>query len=171
MDNIGNRSLVTIDGTDMKCEMRFDKGFYSFKFRKQGLKYEVGVCIRTGHIVWVNGPFPCATHDFSVANQAVVGALEEGEELEADLGYVGDFRINTPNEFGPQDLELMKSRARHRHETVNARLKLFDVLKKPFRHDLQLHSEYFRAIAVITQINIETDSPTWQVEFVDKKLR
>ncbi|KAL3791579.1 hypothetical protein ACHAW5_000882 [Stephanodiscus triporus] len=52
----GNKALVTLDGTDMPVEMKFAKEFMSHKFMGNGLKYEVGVCIATGHIVWVHGP-------------------------------------------------------------------------------------------------------------------
>ena len=45
--------LVTVDVTDFWiCEpMPFAKDFYSHKFAKAGLRYEVGVCIQTGLIV------------------------------------------------------------------------------------------------------------------------
>ena len=51
--------LVMVDGTDFWiCELKpFTKHFYSHKFVKAGLCYEVGVCIQTGFIVWINGPF------------------------------------------------------------------------------------------------------------------
>ncbi len=56
MGNIGNKGLVTLDGTDMPVEMKFSEKFMSHKFKGNGLKYEVGVCIATGYVVWVHGP-------------------------------------------------------------------------------------------------------------------
>ena len=55
----GRSCLVMVDGTDFWiCELKpFAKGFYSHKFAKAELHYEVGVCIQTGLIVWINGPF------------------------------------------------------------------------------------------------------------------
>ena len=55
----GGSCLVMVDGTDFWiCEPEpFTKNFYSHKFAKAGLHYEVGVCIQTGLIVWINGPF------------------------------------------------------------------------------------------------------------------
>ena len=48
-----------VDVTDFWiCEPKpFAKDFFSHKFGKAGLWYEVGVCIQTGLIVWSNGPF------------------------------------------------------------------------------------------------------------------
>ena len=55
----GGSCLVTVDGTDFWiCEPKpFIKDFYSHKFARAGLCYEVGVCIQTGLIVWIIGPF------------------------------------------------------------------------------------------------------------------
>ena len=168
MNDLGNQTLITIDGTDMNCEMRFDKRFYSLKFNKGGVRYEVGVCIRTGHIVWLNGPFRCGQPDITNARQAVVDALEDGEKAEADLGYRGEgSKINTPCEFGPKELEQMKANARARHETVNRRLKHFGVLSHRYRHNINDHSTNFRAVAVITQLNIETNAPLYEVDYED----
>ena len=55
--------------------------------KSNGLKFEVGVCIQTGGIVWINGSFRCGMADITIARQAVVSALEEGEMAEADGGY------------------------------------------------------------------------------------
>ena len=169
--NLGNDARVTIDGTDMHCELRFDKRFYSHKFNKGGLKYELGLCIRSGSIVWINGPFRCGMPDITVSRQAILYALSEGERVEADLGYRGEqLKINTPNEFGKEDLEVMKSIARSRHETVNGRMKVFGVLAQRYRHDIQDHSRCFRAVAVIVQLNIETDAPLFNVEYDPNSL-
>lgn len=65
MLDTGNQALVTVDGTDMPCEMLFDKRFYSHKFNGNGVRYEVGVCIATGDIVWISGPFRCGVNDLT----------------------------------------------------------------------------------------------------------
>jgi hypothetical protein len=51
LGGIGNKVLVTLDGTDMPVEMTFSEKFMSHKFKGNGLKYEVGVCIATGHVI------------------------------------------------------------------------------------------------------------------------
>jgi len=111
-------------------------------------------------------------HDITVFRQACIGALSEGEKVEADNGYIGEgVYISTPNEFNPKDEEKMKDLARSRHETVNGRNKIFSVLAKDFRHDTTFHSPCFRACCVVTQINIETDSPPFAVNYNDKYLK
>ena len=167
LQECGNEALTTFDGTDLKCECRYSKRFFSHKFKGRGLRYELGVCIATGHIVWINGPFRCGMNDLSIFRHAAKGALDEGEKVEADKGYVGEeVYINTPNKFNQkEDEEKMRGLARSRHETVNGRNNIFGVMKQPFRHDLSRHSSIFRACCVITQLNMQTESPVFQVEY------
>jgi hypothetical protein len=67
LGNIGNKALVTLDGTDMPVEMKFSKEFMSHKFKGNGLKYEVSVCIATGRIVWIHGPARAGEGDITLA--------------------------------------------------------------------------------------------------------
>lgn len=159
----------------MQCEMRFNKRFYSHKFNGNGLRYEVGVCIATGDIVWISGPFRCGMNDLSVSREGGLlgGALKEGEMAEADLAYQGEkWYIKTPVGFHTrtQKEEGMKLSAAARHETINGRLKIFEVLKNRYRHELTFHSSCFRAVAVITQLNFKLGKmPPYQVEYYDDR--
>ena len=55
-----------------------------------GVWEEVGLCICTGKIVKIHGPFPCGQWpDIKVFWHALISELEEGEKVEADLGYRG----------------------------------------------------------------------------------
>jgi hypothetical protein len=165
-----SRSLVTIDGTDMPVALGFNKGFFGVKFNHSGLKYEVGVSIETGYIVWINGPFRCGQNDITISRTALIGALdvEEEEMAVADSGYKGEVHhIRTPN-VGTAEERQMQDLARARHETVNCRLKIFNVLGAGyFRHDLTFHSSCFRAVAVITQLTFENGGEPFQVDFHD----
>lgn len=97
--------------------------------------------------------------------------LKGGEKVEADLGYRGeDLKINTPNDFGNDELEEMKADVRHRHETVNRRLKIFGVLAKRYRNETRDHSRCFRAVAVIVQLNIENGAPLYDVTYDPSSL-
>ena len=100
-NNIGNTCLVTVDGTDFRINepTPFWPGWKSFKFNGPGVRYEVAVCIRSGDLVWINGPFPCGHWpDLKIFRHALVFELQDGEKVEADKGYRGEpEHINTPN--------------------------------------------------------------------------
>jgi hypothetical protein len=55
-----NKGLVTVDGMDCRIQepWPFWKGWCSHKFKGPGVKYELGILISHGEIVWLNGPFP-----------------------------------------------------------------------------------------------------------------
>jgi len=152
----------------MPVELGFNKGFYGVKFNHSGLKYEVGVCISTGYIVWINGPFRCGQNDLTISRTALLGALDHEESAVADSGYVGEpHHLRTPK-VGTDAEKAMQDLERARHETVNSRLKIFEVLgAQYFRHDLSFHSSCFRAVAVITQLSFENGAPPFQVDFHD----
>ena len=66
------------------------KDFYSHKFAKAGLCYEVGVCIQTGLIVWISGPFAAGKYNnITIFQLKMIYELLDWEMVEADQGYVG----------------------------------------------------------------------------------
>ena len=144
------------------------KAWFSHKFGGPGVRYEVGVCILTGWIVWVLGPFPCGDWpDISIFRFALKNMLEPNERVEADDGYVGEdpLHVKAPASMvhdQDEKRKIMRSRVRSRHETVNKRLKQFKCLEI-FRHDVQLHGTCFRACAVLTQLEIENGHPLFSV--------
>ena len=88
----GSRCLITLDGTDFRIQEQhpFSSKWFTKKFKGPGLRYEVGVCIQTGWIVWINGPFPCGEWpDLNIAMASVVHMLEGDERIVADSGYHG----------------------------------------------------------------------------------
>ena len=162
---------MSVDGTDFKIcnQTPFSRKWYSHKFNGAGLRYEVALNIQTGHIVWTNGPFPpgqCS--DLGIFLQDLRGKLAPGERVEADLGYIGwpDY-IDGPNANtgGSKVQHFRKKMVRARHEHCNARLKLFNILKSPFRHCVEKHGIVFRCVAMITQISFETGDSLPQVTY------
>jgi hypothetical protein len=151
------------------------KGFWSFKFRSTGLRYEVCLCILTGDIVWVNGPFPCGDwNDLTIFRQALKSELGEAERVEADDGYVGE-DPETAKSAGcvlhnpDKKIKMVRQRVRSRQETVNKRLKQFNVVHGCFRHNPMFHGSCFFACAVLTQLSIENFHPLFQVaEYSDQ---
>jgi len=57
----GKICKITVNGTDFQiCEQHpFNRCWYSYKLKGPGVQYKVAVCIQTGNIVWINGPYPC----------------------------------------------------------------------------------------------------------------
>lgn len=170
MSDNGSRSKITVDGTDFKIyePMNFDPRWFSHKFNGPGVRYEVGICIQTGWIVWINGPFPCGEWpDLRIARDALHYALPPGELYVADGGYAdGGQNSDTPNGLNDDD-QRMKKVARARHETVNRRFKEFNILHRVFRHNIHLHSSVFRAVANIVQVMIQHNSPLFSVDYDD----
>lgn len=166
-NNIGNVCLVSVDGTDFRIYQwkPFWKGWYSHKFKGPGVRYEVGVCIRSGDIVWIHGPFPCGRWpDIKIFRNALIKKIPHGEKVEADGGYRGEpQKIEIPS--GKHD---MKQRVRSRHETVNKRFKQWQILNRVFRHEVWKHQSVFGAVAVLTQLAIENNEPLFPVDYRDE---
>jgi hypothetical protein len=59
----------------------FNKKWYSEKMNGPGVKYEVGVCVQTGMIVWFNGPFVASTNDDTIFMNELAHLLCENEVL------------------------------------------------------------------------------------------
>ncbi len=162
---------MRLDGTDMPVEMKFSEKFMSHKFKGNGLKYEVGVCIVTGRIVWVHGPSRAGWNDITLARQASVSFLNDNEMAVADSGYRGEMqRIKTPDlmHFCSGEQYYDASAARSCHKTVNSRFKTKQILVKRFHHPLAFHSACFGAVAVITQLNIEAGKSLFHVQYIDE---
>ena len=88
---------------------------------------------------------------------------DAGEKTIADKGYRGeDNFINTPDQ-GTDAYQDEMARIRGRHETVNKRLKNWGCMKKAFRHSLDFHQTCFEAVAVLTQVLMQSGEPLYQV--------
>ncbi len=82
--------MLSNDGTDFCIAMGWSKSFYSYKFKKSGLRYEVGLCIKMGDICWWSGPYgPGIWNDLLIFKDRLMTHLEPGERVETDRGYRG----------------------------------------------------------------------------------
>jgi DDE superfamily endonuclease len=166
----GADCLVSVDGVDCRCP-NYGPAFSSHKFAKKGaLRYEVALCIQTGDIVWINGPFPAGRmNDIKIFREALISHLDENERVEADDGYIGEAPqyIKCPKSFcNPQQTLFMQQRVRNRQETINKRFKDWQILSQIFRHQpLSLHADIFRCIAVIEQLAINNGEPLFPVAY------
>ena len=176
INDIGNDCLVSVDWTDCWIPNQKNAGslFYTFKFCHAGLRYEIALCILTGHIVWIMGPFPCGDWpDVEVFRFALKQMLDPKERVEADDALVGEDPTNAKipgSSVHDQDERILRTRGvvRRRHETVNKRMKQFECLGNKYRHDVSFHGVCFRACAVLTQLAFEHGKPMFQVpEYAD----
>ena len=126
------------------------------------MKYEVGICIKTGEIVWVHGGVPCGSYsDLRLAREAYVQMVEAHEKTIADDGYKDRRYFIYPSlrpECGAQLKSIMA-----RHETLNHRLKEFKVLDSPFRHDTHLHPRCFHAVTQLVQLMLVNGEPLYSL--------
>lgn len=155
-----------MDGTDFRIfePTPFNCKWFSHKFHGPGVRYEVAVALHSGHIVWINGPFPCGRWpDLRIARESLIYQVNRNERMIADGGYKDNNQyFTTPN--GINDAaSRWYAVARARHETVNRRFKQFNVLCHVFRHSLRKHYICFSAVVNITQLSLETDQPLFQV--------
>ena len=90
-----------------------------------------------------------------------------GERVEADDGYQGEPNFfDLPHETkGLKIIKKRKQLSRSRHETLNGRLKLWNIMKNVYRNDLRKHKYVFEAVDVIVQLEIENGKVVNKVEY------
>jgi hypothetical protein len=158
---------MTADRTDFRIPQKgaATKGnaFASHKYPgKSALRYELGVDILAGNLVWIQGPYPAGKYtNIKIFNKVLRNFLKPGERVEADEGYRGHpDKIKCPgNDANPAENRRMQGRGRARHETLNGRLKNWGILSQFFRHYIMTHGDVFRACAVVTQLTVENGEP------------
>ena len=150
---------VSVDGTDYQIQepwpftKDFNRKFYSHKFKRAGLRYEIAVSISSGDIVWFHGPFPCGSFpDTKIFWLKLEKMLESHERAVADKGYRGVVKCMTDFDAESKEHKAFMSNARARHETVNRRLKEYQSLKQLWRHDVNKHHLVFKCVVTIVQL-------------------
>lgn len=154
----------SVDGTDCRINepFPFSGKWFSHKFNGPGVRYEIGVSVADGEIIWCNGPFPCGQYpDISIFKEKMVHFLLDHERVIADSGY-GHVRCICPNNLNDAN-RRMHSIIRARHETVNERVKNFNSVRSVFRHSLDLHGAVFHAVVRLTALMIRTSDPLFQI--------
>jgi hypothetical protein len=170
--DVGNDCLLLVDGTDFRLAMGWKKPYYSYKFKRSGYCYEVGLCIRTGDICWWNGPYePGEWNDEMIFKDALAKKLEFAEQCGMDRGYQGSApgKVKCPDGLlaDPDDgVKAMSARVRSRQETINERFKNWGILNNPYRHNIFAHQAVFGAIVALTQLSLRAN-PLFSVEYYD----
>ena len=113
---------MSVDGTDFRIPQN-GKKFSSHKYKgKSALRYEVCLCILTGDIVWINGPYEAGMWpDIEIFRDTLMSELAPNERLKADDGYLGEhpYHIKCPAGFAnPEIMEYMQQPVRNRQESI-----------------------------------------------------
>lgn len=144
--------------------------WYSQKYKKAGLTYEIAVAIHHNQIVWVNGPFPAGENDKKMFDKpdGLRSKLKGNQVCIGDQGYKGDpDKVATRNSLDDGEVKDLKNRAKARQETVNSRLKDFGVLRNPFRtvgeKRLERHKACLEACLVIIQYELDNGGTLFKV--------
>ena len=161
---------LSVDGVD--CPVYevdahpVNRRWYSHKFRSAGVRYEVGVCIQTGDICWINGPFMCGRWpDINIFRVGLKRRLNQNEMVVADKGYRGDSKCHTNAHLVSLADKRATNKALARHETVNKRVKQFKCLKNQFRHPLSKHKDCFYAASVATQVMFNRGHKPYKITY------
>ncbi len=170
-----NNCTMTVDGTDSRVPQKgvATKGnaFASHKYAgKSALRYELGIDILAGNLVWIQGPYPAGKYtDIKFFNKVLRNFLEPGERVEANEGYRSHpDKIKCPgNDANPADNRAMQGRVGACHETLNGRLKNWGILSQVFCHHITMHGDVFRACAVVTQLTVENGELLFEAEYED----
>ena len=82
---------MTVDGTDCHIPER-GRDWYSHKFKKSAVHYEVACSTLGNYIFWILGPHqPGLENDMEIFRGGLLTYLEEFEHCcETDDGYIGD---------------------------------------------------------------------------------
>ena len=162
--NNGSTCKVSIDGTDFCIQQLkpFNKMWYSHKFNRPGVQYEVAISIQGGDIVWVNGPFACGSWpDIKIFRQNLKHALLPGEKVEANLGYRGEpAKVDLPedNIFG-------SSAQKEAHWCV------LDTKLATVASNNGVKKIVLLYIAVLTQISIKYGNKIFMVDYKTKSIK
>lgn len=158
----GQLAFVTLDGVDFKIfeSKPFNRKFFSHKFKASALRYEIGLALVTGHIVWAYGGYPAGEYpDLKLSRELYVHQVMPGELTFADKGYRDAKFFITPDSTNNAGHKYIMSR----HETVNKRFRQFRVLGNTFRHDIDKHTSCFHAVANITALVIKMEDPLFSL--------
>lgn len=103
------------------------------------MRYEIGLALRTGHMIWAFGGYPAGEYsDLKLSRELYIHEVMPGELTLADRGYKDRQYFVLPDATDPAGHKYIMSR----HETVNKRLRQFRVLFHTFRHELEKHKTY-----------------------------
>lgn len=164
--------VLTVDGTHCMIQepahpiWSQDRMYFSHKYGKAGVNYELGIALYESKLIWMNGPFRAGESDNRIFKRYGLKAKlnATGKRGIGDGGYTGHPKLlSTPNYHDSEAVKLFKSRALKRHETFNGMTKNFDCLSGRFRHNQDKFALCFEAVCVICQYQCELTDPLYDI--------
>jgi hypothetical protein len=153
--------------------MCYSRPFWSYKYKKSVVRYEVGLCRKKGDICWWNGPYePGDCNDGMISEDSLITMLEPGELCKTDKGYHGSAPkfVRFPGRvYDNLRMRTMRARVRSRQKMVNKQLKNWAILSVPYCHDLYWHGTVFGTVITLLQLSFE-HNPLFSVEYNKGKL-
>ena len=177
--SFGDIWVMTVDGTHVWIEepahevYSQDSDYFSHKFNKAGINYEIGISLATRKVIWMNGPFKAGRNDLQIfVKEGLENRLQMlGQKAIGDGIYRGhENTISYPNYHDSYAVKKFKSRALKSHEDYNGMCKTFKILSGRFRHGVQKIASAFESVAVICEYKIEADEPLFDVLVEDVVL-
>jgi len=153
---------VSVDGVHFRIEeplhptYKRDKQYFSHKFGRAGLDYEIAISIFESKVVWINGPFKAGKHDVRIFKEdGLMQLIPQGKRVIADRGYCGAAEVvSYRNDLDTEEVKEFKRRALSRHENFNNRIHTFKSLQELFRHSHEKHGIAFDTVVVICQLEL-----------------
>jgi len=160
--------IITVDGTHCRINKRRTQPiaqWYSNKYIKAGLAYELAIAIHSNNLVWINGPFPAVQNNLQIWRKegGLKGKIPANKRVIADKGYQGEPQISRQNPNDTQEVKEFKKRARARHESFDGCIKKYKILEEQFCHGIAKHKAVFEAVCVIVQYQMENGHPMFDV--------
>jgi hypothetical protein len=174
--DVNDEWVMTVDGTHCWIQepehptWSRDTSFFSHKYNKAGIGYELGIHLWKSQLIWMNGPHKAGKNNSWVFQNK--GLLEKlrllNKKAIGDLGYRGhQDSVSVPNPYDSRSVKVFKSRACLRHETFNGMIKEFECMKGRFRHSTTKFTIAFEAVCVLCQYKLECHRPLFDVFIED----
>ena len=142
-----------------------DKNWYSHKYHRPCVAYEIGMHLFENKIVWISGPHQAGETDLVIFRKenGLKDNIPDGCNVIGDKGYSGDEKVSINNRQDSDAVCKFKKTARAPHEALNGRLKEFVILSGRFRHKIEKHKIAFEAVCVVVQYSMENGRPLFPI--------
>jgi hypothetical protein len=162
----GTTFICSVDGTHFRLNeprhatLKKDPTWFSHKHDCAGHNVQVVMSVWESKCYDITISKGGTNDKGNVIKSGLLDKIPAGKRAIVDGGYPGDMaKLSGYNQFDSDELKKFKARVKSRHETFNARLKIFNVLGQRFIHDKEQFPLCLEAVAVLVQYSIEDVDP------------